>query len=61
MAANLQELPPELSKKLMNVVIVFIVQIFKNPSKKFAVRGFTERAKSFIIAWVAPQTPRHGR
>jgi hypothetical protein len=36
----LQESPTELSKKPINVVITFIVQIIKNPSRKFATRSF---------------------
>ena len=36
----LQESPTELSKRPINVVITFIVQIIKNPSRKFATRNF---------------------
>lgn len=36
----LQESPTELSKRPINVVITFIVQIIKNPSRKFATRSF---------------------
>ena len=36
----LQESPTELSKRPINVVITFIVQIIKNPSRKFAMRNF---------------------
>jgi hypothetical protein len=42
----LQESPTELSKRPINVVITFIVQIIKNPSGKFATRRFLCMANS---------------
>jgi len=61
MAANLKRPSTDLSKRPINIVIVFIVQIFKNPSRKFVLCGFTEPAKSFIIACVVSRTPYRRR
>jgi hypothetical protein len=60
-AASLERPSTNLSKRPISVVIVFIVHIFKNPSKKFVLRGFTEPVKSLIIALVAPRTPHRRR
>jgi hypothetical protein len=49
MVMSLQQQSTELSKKLISIVIIFIVQIFKNTSQKFVLLGFTLPVKSLII------------
>jgi len=49
MTISIQETHAELSKKTINTAIFFIVIIFKNTSRKFALNGFTGTVESFMM------------